>query len=194
MPLSLAYLSMSFWSSISLSLATSILEAGWWLTYWIKCLPNSNFERLQTAFSFKVTYLVQPTHEEGEWRWECPPAWVCSPLVREYPYVWMLLNKRASFSLCPWVLTVTNTSVEINGHSSLMYWQKRSDYLLPNDFLKGSVGSVPAAICKSKAVDWSSVCWFSSQTYLNRSFVEHKTLSRSAFLHLWVIILCLISC
>ena len=35
MPLSLAYLSISFWSSISLSLATSTREAGWWLTYWI---------------------------------------------------------------------------------------------------------------------------------------------------------------
>jgi len=34
-PLSRAYLSISFWSSISLSLATSTLEAGWWLTYWI---------------------------------------------------------------------------------------------------------------------------------------------------------------
>mgnify|MGYP006104862213 CR=1 FL=1 len=40
-PLSLACLSISFWSSISLSLATSTLEAGWWLTYWMKCFPDS---------------------------------------------------------------------------------------------------------------------------------------------------------
>ena len=38
-PLSLAWRSISFWSSISLRRATSILEAGWWLTYWIQCLP-----------------------------------------------------------------------------------------------------------------------------------------------------------
>lgn len=41
MPLSRAYLSISFWSSISLRRATSTLEAGWWLTYWMKCFPDS---------------------------------------------------------------------------------------------------------------------------------------------------------
>ena len=38
-PLSRACLSISFWSSISLRRATSILLAGWGLAFWIQCLP-----------------------------------------------------------------------------------------------------------------------------------------------------------
>ena len=53
-PLSLACLSISFWSSISLSLATSTLEAGWWLTYWMKCFPVSTHS-LGGKMAFKIS-------------------------------------------------------------------------------------------------------------------------------------------
>ena len=73
MPLSLAWRSISFWSSISLSLATSILEAGWWLTYWIQCLPAQfKFCQLQTSMSGATivltkakNYLPCSTHSLG---------------------------------------------------------------------------------------------------------------------------------
>ena len=141
-PLSLAWRSISFWSSISLRRATSILEAGWWLTYWIQCLPvkiggndvssrhkiqisgqlhycwfdqvieswrdsfkaTDDFDRLIIwvlirLFMMFITYHFQPILLEGEWHWECPPAWACSPSVAEFPSSWMLQSKEVNRSV-----------------------------------------------------------------------------------------------
>ena len=54
-PPSRAWRSISFWSSISLRRATSILLAGWWLTYWIQCFPKMLERTAVKKFKLKTT-------------------------------------------------------------------------------------------------------------------------------------------
>ena len=71
MPLSLACLSINFWSSISLSLATSTLVDGVWLTYWMKCLPVSTHS-LGGKIAFKISSLLGLVSIGGNWFFFAP--------------------------------------------------------------------------------------------------------------------------
>lgn len=66
MPLSLAWRSISFWSSISLRRATSILLAAWWLTYWIHYLPTHSKSQ-QLLEKLNSNWQTKNVSKEKEW-------------------------------------------------------------------------------------------------------------------------------